>query len=58
MARPRLAAASEPAPARGGPSLLVWLPLLVIGAGLALGLGLWARWGFLVAFETLRAYCF
>ncbi len=58
MARPRLAAASEPAPARGGSSPLVWLPLLVIGAGLVLGLGLWARWGFLVAFEALRAYCF
>ena len=43
---------------RGRSSLLGWLPLAVIGAGLALGLVLWAKWGFLIAFETLRSYCF
>jgi hypothetical protein len=30
----------------------------VIGVGLAFGVVLWAKWGFLVAFETLRSYCF
>jgi hypothetical protein len=42
----------------GRAGLLGWLPLLVIGAGLAIGLVLWAKWGFLIAFETLRSYCF
>jgi hypothetical protein len=57
IARSRTAAASEPAPTRRlGP--LAWLPLVVIGAGLAFGLALWAKWGFLIAFETVRAYCF
>ena len=37
---------------------LGWLPLAVIGAGLAAGLVLWAKWGFLIAFETVRSYCF
>ena len=27
-----------------------------IGAGL--GLWLWGEWGFLIAFDTIRAYCF
>ncbi len=59
VAGPRAAAASEPAaPGRGRASLLGWLPLLVIGAGLAFGLVLWAKWGFLIAFETIRSYCF
>ena len=58
MARPRAATAPEAAPGRGGWSPLGWVPLLVIGVGLAFGVGLWARWGFLIAFETVRAYCF
>ncbi len=58
VAAPRAAAASEPAPARGRVGLLGWLPPLVIGAGLAFGLVLWAKWGFLIAFETIRSYCF
>ena len=58
-ARSQAAAAPEPAaPARGRLGLLGWLPLLVIGAGLAAGLVLWAKWGFLIAFETIRSYCF
>ena len=57
VAGPR-AAAAEPARERGGVSWFGWLPLLVIGAGLALGLVLWGKWGFLIAFEAIRAYCF
>jgi hypothetical protein len=59
VAASHAADASEPAaPARGRMGVLGWLPLLVIGAGLAAGLVLWAKWGFLIAFETLRSYCF
>ena len=55
---PHAASASEPvASGHGRAGLLGWLPLLVIGAGLAFGLVLWAKWGFLIAFETLRSYC-
>ena len=32
------------------------LALFALGAGV--GLALWGRWGFLVAFDTIRAYCF
>jgi carbon starvation protein CstA len=49
-------AASEPAPARRV-SPFAWLPLLVIGADPAFGPVLWAKWGFLIAFETVRAGC-
>ena len=35
---------------------LALLTLFAIGA--ALGLWLWGRWGFLIAFDTIRAYCF
>jgi hypothetical protein len=56
IARPRQAASSEARPERGS-AWLGWLPLLVIGAGLAFGVVLWAKWGFLVAFEAVRAYC-
>lgn len=56
---PRPAGACEPGvPERGWPSPLGWVPLLVIGAGLAFGLVLWSRWGFLIAFEAIRSYCF
>jgi len=58
VARPRPVTPPGAAPGRAAWSLLVWPPLLVIGAGLALGIGLWAKWGFLIAFETVRAYCF
>ena len=43
---------------RSRPSSLVWLPALVLGAGLALGLMLWGKWGFAIAFEEIRTYCF
>ena len=55
-------------PARGGPRgsgpadgtgralRLVLLALLVVGGGL--GLWLWGRWGFLIAFDAVMAYCF
>lgn len=35
-----------------------WLPPVLIGAGLVLGVALWARWGFVIAFEAIRSYCF
>jgi hypothetical protein len=35
---------------------LVLLTLLAIGGGL--GLWLWGQWGFLIAFDTIMAYCF
>jgi hypothetical protein len=34
------------------------LPALVLAAGLAAGVVLWAEWGFAVAFEAIRTYCF
>jgi hypothetical protein len=35
-----------------------WLPIALLGAGIVLGLVLWSKWGFAVAFEAIRAYCF
>ena len=35
-----------------------WLPAALLGAGLVLGLVLWSKWGFAIAFEAIRAYCF
>jgi hypothetical protein len=35
-----------------------WLPLTVLGLGLALGVVLWAKWGFLIAFDALMTFCF
>jgi hypothetical protein len=35
-----------------------WLPVAVLGVGLLLGVTLWARWGFAIAFEAIRTYCF
>ena len=35
-----------------------WLPLTVLGLGLALGVFLWAKWGFLIAFDALMTFCF
>jgi hypothetical protein len=37
---------------------LAWLAPAVLGAGLVLGLALWAKWGLAVAFDAVRAYCF
>ena len=35
-----------------------WLPAALLGAGVLLGLALWAKWGFAIAFEAIRTYCF
>jgi hypothetical protein len=35
-----------------------WLPVAVLGVGLLLGVALWAKWGFAIAFEAIRVYCF
>ncbi|MEM7025672.1 MAG: hypothetical protein AAF637_24285 [Pseudomonadota bacterium] len=32
--------------------------LAVLALGGAIGLPLWGKWGFLIAFDTIRAYCF
>lgn len=37
---------------------LAWWPLAVLGAGVLLGVALWAKWGFAIAFEAIRTYCF
>jgi hypothetical protein len=34
------------------------LPVALIGGGLILGVALWAKWGFAIAFEAIRTYCF
>jgi hypothetical protein len=44
-------------PADGTRALrLVLLALLALGGGL--GLWLWGKWGFLIAFDAVMAYCF
>jgi hypothetical protein len=50
--------ASSPAAGRPRPSSLTWLPAALLGVGLVLGLALWSKWGFAIAFEAVRAYCF
>lgn len=62
-----LADRNEARPERGGEGALLpsasgwhlhgifWL-LLAIGG--AIGMVLWGKWGLLVAFDTIRAYCF
>jgi hypothetical protein len=40
------------------PAMSTWLPAALLGAGLLLGVALWAKWGFAVAFEAIRTYCF
>ena len=35
-----------------------WLPAALLGGGILLGLVLWSKWGFAIAFEAIRAYCF
>jgi hypothetical protein len=53
---------SNSAPARDRrreyPSAYAWVPAALLGAGLLLGVALWARWGFAIAFDAIRAYCF
>jgi hypothetical protein len=43
---------------RNRPAAYAWAPLALLGAGVLLGVGLWAKWGFAIAFEAIRAYCF
>jgi hypothetical protein len=40
------------------PATSTWLPAALLGAGLLLGVALWAKWGFAIAFEAIRTYCF
>jgi hypothetical protein len=40
------------------PSPAAWLPVALLGAGLIVGVALWAKWGFAIAFEAIRTYCF
>jgi hypothetical protein len=37
---------------------LAWLPATLLGAGVLLGIALWAKWGLVIAFEAIRTYCF
>jgi hypothetical protein len=43
---------------RPRPAAYAWVPLALLGAGVLLGVALWAKWGFAIAFEAIRAYCF
>jgi hypothetical protein len=47
---------SRPAYGTGRGLRLVLLALVASGGGL--GLWLWGKWGFLIAFDTIIAYCF
>ena len=56
-------AAVDPTSTRDGrqrerPAAFAWLPAVLLGVGLLLGLVLWSKWGFAVAFEMIRSYCF
>jgi hypothetical protein len=43
---------------RRRPATSAWLPAALLGAGLLLGIALWAKWGFAIAFDAIRTYCF
>lgn len=43
---------------RRRPAIFAWLPVALLGAGVLLGVALWAKWGFAIAFEAIRTYCF
>ena len=58
IARPDTATPRAQDKERSRPSALLWLPALVLGAGLAVGLLLWGKWGTAIAFEAIRTYCF
>jgi hypothetical protein len=40
------------------PAISAWAPAALLGAGILVGMALWAKWGFAVAFEAIRTYCF
>jgi hypothetical protein len=43
---------------RERPAAYAFLPAALLGAGLLLGVALWAKWGFAIAFDAIRTYCF
>ena len=43
---------------RERPASAAWLPVALLGVGLIVGVALWAKWGFAIAFEAVRTYCF
>jgi hypothetical protein len=43
---------------RQRPAIAAWLPVVLLGAGALLGLALWVKWGFAIAFEAIRTCCF
>jgi hypothetical protein len=48
-----------PSTARWGASWrLHGVVLTLLALGGAVGLALWDKWGLLIAFDTIRAYCF
>jgi hypothetical protein len=55
---PALTDASTRDGRRKRPAAYAWVPLTLLGAGILLGVALWAKWGFAIAFEAIRAYCF
>ena len=60
MAAVNLSLSSAPARDRRReyPWAFAWVPAALLGAGLLLGVALWARWGFAIAFDAIRTYCF
>lgn len=50
--------AGEPAVRAALISPLDVVVLAVLAAGLIIGVALWGKWGFLIAFEALTRYCF
>jgi hypothetical protein len=40
------------------PAISAWVPAALLGAGVLVGVALWAKWGFAIAFEAIRTYCF
>jgi hypothetical protein len=42
---------------RQRPAAYAWVPLALLGVGVLIGLALWAKWGFAIAFEAIRVYC-
>ena len=57
-AAPSTSAASVTDGRRRRPATFAWLPAALLGAGVLLGLALWAKWGFAIAFEAILTYCF
>jgi hypothetical protein len=58
VAPPTLAAGARDDGRPRRPATFAWVPAALLGAGLLLGVALWAKWGFAIAFEAIRTYCF